>query len=123
MKLFTRKDAGDDAEEAACRYLKKAGLRLVQRNYRCKGGEIDLVMLDRDLLALIEVRYRKGSSFGGAAASVTPTKQRRLLIAARHLMMTRAECRRYRLRFDVLAIDAEANGTEQIRWIKDAFRE
>jgi putative endonuclease len=123
MKFFSRKDAGDASEEAACRYLKNAGLRLVQRNYRCRGGEIDLVMLDRNVLALIEVRFRRASSFGGAAASVTPTKQRRLLIAARHLLVTRADCRRYRIRFDVIAIDAAANGAEQIRWIKDAFRE
>ncbi len=123
MKLFTRKDAGDAGEETACRFLKNAGLRLVQRNYRCKGGEIDLVMLDDDVLALIEVRVRKASAFGGAAASVTPTKQRRLMIAARHLLLTRADCRRYRLRFDVVAMDTTANGTGQIRWIKDAFRE
>jgi putative endonuclease len=123
MKLFTRKDAGDAGEETAYRYLKNAGLRLVQRNYRCKGGEIDLVMLDRDVLALIEVRFRTASTFGGAAASITPTKQRRLMIAARHLLLTRPDCRRYRLRFDVVAMDKTANGAEQIRWIKDAFRE
>ena len=69
-------------------------------------------------MALIEVRYRGSMSFGGAAASVTWRKQRRIITAARHLLLTRTELRRYRARFDVVAIDATL---ARIEWLKAAF--
>lgn len=115
-----RKEAGSDAEEAALQLLKRAGLKLLARNYRCKAGEIDLVMLDGGVLALIEVRYRATNAYGGAAASVTWRKQRRLVAAARHLLLTRADLRRYPARFDVVAIRSGAGGP-QLEWIKAAF--
>ncbi len=114
-----RKDAGDRGEALALDYLRKAGLQLVLRNYRCRQGEIDLVMFEGRTLALIEVRYRAGAEFGGAAASVTHTKQQRLAYAARHLLMTRADLRRHPARFDVVAIDG-ADGAH-IQWIRNAF--
>jgi putative endonuclease len=115
-----RKDAGIAAEELARQYLEAAGLDLLLRNYRCKGGEIDLVMRERRTLVLIEVRYRSLSQFGGAAASVDIWKQRRFAIAARHLLLTHASLRRYPARFDVIAIDQVQNANH-IKWIKDAF--
>ena len=115
-----RKEAGGDAEDAALQLLKRAGLQLVARNYRCKAGELDLVMLDAGVLALIEVRYRATNAFGGAAASVTWRKQRRIITAARHLLLTRADLRRYPARFDVVAISSGARGP-QMEWIKAAF--
>ena len=78
-----RKEAGRAGEAAALAYLEQAGLQLVTRNFRCKRGEIDLVMLDGATLVLVEVRYRSSEQFGGAAASVTWRKQRRLANAAR----------------------------------------
>jgi putative endonuclease len=117
-----RKEAGDAAEQAAFEYLLERGLKPLIRNYRCRGGEIDLVMLDREVLALIEVRLRRNSHFGGAAASVTNSKQKRIGIASRHLLMTRRELSRYRARFDVMAIQGAAQDDFQIEWIKDAFR-
>jgi putative endonuclease len=116
-----RREAGTRGEDAALAYLTSAGLKLVTRNYRCKTGEIDLIMLDRDVLALIEVRYRSVRDFGGAAASVGHRKQRRLIAAARHLLHVRAELRRYPARFDVVAIEP-SNAQLKIEWIKDAFR-
>jgi putative endonuclease len=98
-------------------------LKLLQRNYRCRGGEIDLVMMDGTTLALIEVRSRASSDFGGAAASVVPSKQRRFTLAARHLMLTHPEYRKLPARFDVVALDgAGAPGELKVSWIKDAFR-
>src|SRR5690606_2022542 len=94
-----RMEAGSDAEDAALAYLEKAGLRLVLRNYRCKAGELDLVMLDGKTLVLVEVRYRASDQYGGAAASITYGKQRRIINAARHLLATRADLRRYPARF------------------------
>jgi putative endonuclease len=115
---MSRTEAGSEAEDAALAYLKQAGLKLLQRNYRCRAGEIDLVMLDGDTLVLVEVRYRSSDQYGGAAASVTYWKQRRLITAARHLLMMRADLRRYPVRFDVIAISALRR---DIQWIKNAF--
>jgi putative endonuclease len=112
---------GDAAEALALRWLQQQGLVLVERNYRvargphAAGGEIDLVMRDRDgTLVFVEVRSRAGTAQGGAAASVTPSKQRSLVFAARHYLLRHASpppCR-----FDVLAIDAG-----QVSWHRAAF--
>jgi putative endonuclease len=108
---------GGRKEEFALRYLQRRGLRLVTRNYRCRQGEIDLVMRDGDCLAFVEVRYRKSQGFGSPAESVTRTKQQRIILAARHYLQhhpTALDCR-----FDVLAL----TGAEQIEWLKNAFTE
>jgi putative endonuclease len=115
-----RREAGNEAEEAALAHLKRSGLKLIARNYRCKAGEIDLIMLDGATLVLVEVRYRSIRDFGGPAASVAWRKQRRIISAARHLLLTRAELRRYPARFDVVGISPGFKGL-QIEWIKDAF--
>lgn len=111
-----RKEAGNEAESAALAHLKSAGLKLITRNYRCRAGELDLVMLDGKTLVLVEVRYRASSHYGGAAASVTYRKQRRIINAARHLLTMRADLRKYPARFDVIAI-----GHAGVEWIKHAF--
>ena len=115
-----RKEAGAAAEIAALQFLKTQGLELVTRNYRCRGGEIDLIMLHGRTLVLIEVRFRSSTYFGGSAASVTWHKQRRLIAAARHLMLSRADLRRYPARFDVIAI-SPGSAAQQVEWIKNAF--
>jgi putative endonuclease len=116
-----RKEAGEAAEDAALKYLAAHGLKLVVRNYRCRGGELDLVMLDGKTLALVEVRYRSSTAFGGAAASVTRFKQRRIILASRHLLTTRSDLRRYPARFDVIALSGGDWRAPQIEWIKSAF--
>lgn len=114
---------GRRGEDLALQYLEARGLRLLERNYRCRGGEIDLVMLDGTTLALIEVRSRSSSDFGGAAASVGTRKQRRFIVAARHLMLTRPQMRKLAARFDVVAVDrAEGSGEQVVTWVRDAFR-
>ena len=116
-----RKEAGGAGEAEALKQLQARGLKLVLRNHRCRMGEIDLVMLDGNTLTLIEVRYRADDSFGGAAASVTARKQRRLIAAARHLLATRSDLRRYPARFDVVALSPDTHGKLQFDWIKGAF--
>jgi putative endonuclease len=118
-----RKAAGARGEALALAHLQAHGLTLVERNYRCRAGEIDLVMLEGSTLVLTEVRYRGSDDFGGAAASVTWRKQRRLVNAAGYLLMKRTELKRYPARFDVVAITAPAAGetAERIEWIKRAF--
>jgi putative endonuclease len=111
-----RAEAGVAAELLAERFLRSRGLTIVARNYRSRGGEIDLVCGDGTMLVFVEVRLRRSSSFGGAAASVTQSKQRRIILAARHYLAGKLErpCR-----FDVIVLDAldEAH----IEWIRDAF--
>ena len=118
QKISTTKQAGDAAEDRALDHLQSAGLRLVTRNYRTPGrggGEIDLVMRERDgTLVFVEVRKRASGAFGGAAASVGSMKQRRIVFAARHYLMrltTPPPCR-----FDVIGVQAG-----EIEWLKAAF--
>ncbi|MDQ1241746.1 MAG: putative endonuclease [Pseudomonadota bacterium] len=114
---------GRRAEDLARRHLEALGLQLLERNYRCRAGEIDLVMLDGTTLALVEVRSRSTSAHGGAAATVGARKQQRFIRAARHLLLTRPEFRKLAARFDVVAIDAGPDGGPPVvRWIRDAFR-
>lgn len=115
-----RKAIGLLGEELALAHLLAQGLRLLLRNYRCKLGELDLVMLDGTTLVLIEVRYRASNDFGGAAASVDWQKQRKLVKTAEHLLMNNPELRRHPARFDVVAITIATRDT-RIEWIKSAF--
>lgn len=117
----TPKSAGDRAEALALEHLLRHGLALVDRNYRvargprARGGEIDLILRERDgTLVFVEVRSRASAAYGGALASVTPAKQRSLVFAARHYLARLAQmppCR-----FDVVAIDGAA-----VQWVKAAF--
>jgi putative endonuclease len=105
---------GAGAEQAAADYLTARGLRLLARNVRCRGGEIDLVMRDGATLVFVEVRARAGAAFGDAAESITTAKQARIILAARHYLARHdidAPCR-----FDAVLFDAGAT-----RWIKSAF--
>lgn len=105
---------GDAGEERALHYLQQHGLTLIERNFRCKGGEIDLILQDRNALVFVEVRKRADGRHGGAAASVTAHKQRRLIIAAQVFLQ------RYKMpppcRFDVIAIEADT-----LNWLKNAI--
>lgn len=115
LSLLASREKGDKAESMALAYLKRQGLKAKTRNYRCKGGEIDLIMQDGQELVFVEVRYRSNKDFGGAAASVTPTKQKRIVVAAQHYLLSlnsTPACR-----FDVVAID----GQGEMDWIRNAF--
>lgn len=126
--MFSRRNAatdkrvrGDAAETRALAHLQQHGLTLVERNYRvargphARGGEIDLILRDRDgTLVFVEVRVRADAAHGGAAASVGAGKRASLVLAARHYLLRFAAppaCR-----FDVVAIDGDA-----LRWLRAAF--
>jgi putative endonuclease len=107
--------AGRDAERHAETALARLGLRHVARNYRCRAGEIDLIMRDGDCLVFVEVRYRSRNDFGDALASVDRHKQRRLILAAQHYLVRtgwNGPCR-----FDVIGLDRRY----RTHWIRDAF--
>jgi putative endonuclease len=110
-------NAGEQAEHSAARYLLKQGLKPVAQNYRCRFGEIDLIMQDGMTLVFVEVRLRRNAAFGGAAASIDTHKQQRLIRTAQQYLGSLAHtppCR-----FDaVLLDDAQGGG---LRWLKNAF--
>lgn len=110
--------AGQLAENLAASFLEKRKLAVLARNFRCRGGEIDLVCRDGKTLVFVEVRLRRNAGFGGAAASVTPTKQRRIVLAAQHYLTATgkhgSDCR-----FDCVLLDGP--GEARIEWIRDAF--
>ncbi len=120
MTLSPRQEVGRRAEEQAAGYLSERGLRLLLANHRCRFGELDLVMRDGATLAIVEVRRRQSAQFGGAAASVTPAKQRRIRLATQHLLLTHAALRRFPIRFDVVTIEPAPTGT-RIEWLRNAF--
>ena len=117
-----RLQRGAASEQLAAEYLQARGLAVLARNVRCRAGELDLVCLDGGVLAIVEVRQRARIDFGGALASVTWRKQRRIIRAAQFLLQRQAQWRRRVMRFDVLAVEGVPDGAHRIVWIKDAFR-
>jgi putative endonuclease len=118
----TTQRIGALAEDWALNHLQNQGLKLIKRNFRCRGGEIDLVMREASYLVFVEVRYRSRSDFGGAAASITGAKQRRLLIAARYYLAINPAWSQAPIRFDVLALTGSVDAPN-LEWIKDAIHD
>lgn len=113
--MTTSQQRGQQAESLAAKYLQAQGLKILTRNYRLRGGEIDLIGRDGEYLVFVEVRYRRNAEFGGALYSIDVRKQQRIIRTAQHYLMRHAidlPCR-----FDVLALDE----TQQITWLKNAF--
>ncbi len=110
---------GAAVEAAAERYLCQAGLQLLARNVRYRGGELDRVMEDDGTVVFVEVRYRADTRFGGGAASVDPRKQQRLQLAAGLFLQAHPELAARPCRFDVIDASGEP---PQLYWLKDAFR-
>lgn len=110
--------SGARAEDLCEALLRRSGLKILARNWRCRFGEIDLVAEDAGTLVFAEVRLRAPGRFGGAAESITAAKRARLLAAARAYLTGRAPVP---CRFDVLLLESVAPA--RIRWIRDAFGE
>jgi putative endonuclease len=109
--------SGRQAEDEALQFLQRKGLKLLERNYRCRFGEIDLIMRDRRVTVFAEVRMRGSVAFGGAIESINSAKRSRLLAAARHYISSHGsqiECR-----FDAVLL----NGDGKVEWIRNAFGE
>ena len=115
MTEATTKTTGDEAERIAERFLVKHQMQLVARNYRCRFGEIDLIMRDGDTLVFVEVRLRASKQFGGAGASIHHAKQRRLIATAEHYLAGLRQtppCR-----FDAILMNELDE--ERVEWIKN----
>lgn len=109
--------SGADAERLALSHLQGQGLTWVCSNFRCKAGELDLVMRDGEMLVVVEVRYRKSEQYGGALASITPQKQARIIAATQHYVIIH-KLNHLSVRFDVVAV----SGDQRLNWIKNAFQ-
>ena len=115
----TRANSGDDAEARAAAFLEAKGLSIIERNYRCRFGEIDLVAKNGATLVFVEVRSRASDAFGGAAASITAAKRRKLLATARYYLRCHG-ARDAACRIDVVLMTGPA---PRIEWITDAIGE
>jgi putative endonuclease len=107
---------GAAAESTALAWLQKKGLKLVERNWRCKAGELDLVLRDGPSLVMVEVRLRSSNDFGGAAASIDAKKRAKLVAAARLYLARLPDCP---CRFDVVTMSDPAG--RDLEWIRNAF--
>jgi putative endonuclease len=108
---------GRDAEALAQRHLERYGLKQLARNWRCAGGELDLVMRDGATVVMVEVRKRSRSDYGSAFESVTGRKRGRVIHAARMFLAAHPEHARGAVRFDVVAVD----GQDTVEWLTGAF--
>jgi putative endonuclease len=113
-----RQQIGQDAEDRAADFLQQAGADILLRNYRCRRGELDIVARQNSMLIIAEVRLRSRDDFGGAAASITWRKQRRIVSAARHLLASQRALAKLPVRFDALIVHADQRPVE---WLKSAF--
>jgi len=109
---------GAPAEDLAAAFLERQGLKVLERNYHCRFGEIDLVASTGAALVFVEVRARASEAYGGAAGSITAAKRRRIVAAARHYLARHPSSRA--CRFDVVLVRGR---DQQIEWLADAFGE
>jgi putative endonuclease len=119
--LTRRQQSGRRAEELAADFLRAAGCEILERNYRRRLGELDIIARCAGVLVVAEVRTRASDAFGGAAASVTRTKQRRIARVTAALLQQRAELARLPVRFDVLVVSNPEGRAPSVEWIKHAF--
>lgn len=111
----TTRQRGSEAEAVAAKYLQRAKCRIIEKNYLCKAGEIDLIVMDGNTLVFVEVRYRANTARGSGAQSVTRTKIQRIVRTASHYLMTHSTFRGHACRFDVISID------DKVTWYRAAF--
>lgn len=118
---YWRSRKGVHFETMACEWLTQRGLVLLHNNFRCRCGEIDLIMRDGAMLVFVEVRYRASRSHGGAVATVTAAKQRRLRNAAGYFLLCHPEYRQAPCRFDIMGMVGYGPTGPGIEWIRGAF--
>ncbi len=117
---MNRKERGNQAELIAEEYLCAHGLKLREKNFYTRLGEIDLIMQDGDTIVFVEVRYRSSNDFGGALASVNSRKQKKIALAALRYLQKQRLHSNY-CRFDVVSVSRQFNEQSKIDWIQNAF--
>jgi len=118
MRLRLPLGRGQAAESQACDYLRERGLSLLERNFRCKLGELDLIMQDGETLVFVEVKYRSRTDYGQGSEAVDRGKQTRLVRAAQVYLQQHPELIHAPMRFDVVSIDGPR---PQVQWLTNAF--
>jgi putative endonuclease len=123
--MVTTREQGEYTESLACQYLENKGFKLIEKNFNCRVGEIDLIMKDNDSLVFVEVRYRRSNNFGSGAESITANKQSKLIKTAALYLQQHAKLNKYPARFDVVSITGfiETDNIDNINfdWIENAF--
>ncbi len=117
---YKRHLIGQAAEDIACHYLQQQGLKLIDRNFQCKLGEIDLIMDDKKVLVFVEVRTRSNKNFVSALESVDFRKQEKIKKTASFYLLQKKLTNKVPCRFDVIAVQSHSDST-QFQWIKNAF--
>lgn len=117
MSLFKGRNAEQSAEE----FLNNNHLITVTRNFNCKLGEIDLIMLDNNELVFVEVRARKSNNYGTAAESISQSKQKKICKTAKFFLLQNRNYQNHNCRFDVVELNDFGKASSNIEWIKDAF--
>ena len=126
---LTTRSIGSKTEASALAYLSRQGLRLIQKNYLCHHGEIDLIMKDQHGIVFIEVRYRKNNNYGSGAETVDYRKQKKICKTALHFLQNNHKLARQDIRFDIVSL-SNKNGNNSsnkhdqldIDWIENAFQ-
>ena len=116
-----RQQRGRRAEELAAQFLRAAGCQILESNYRRRLGELDIVARVDGVLVVAEVRTRTSNAYGGAAASINRSKQRRITRAAQQLLQQRSELAELPVRFDVVIVSDPYGSAPAIEWIQHAF--
>lgn len=117
----TKQQTGQQAEQAACDFLKTKGMSLLEKNYFCSQGEIDLIMNDNNTIVFVEVRFRQNTQFGSGAETVDRRKQNKLVATAAHYLQKNPKVAKNPCRFDVVSLTANKSG-QKLDWIPDAFQ-
>jgi putative endonuclease len=108
-------------ERLAKEYLLERGLLLLNANYQCRFGEIDLIMLQREVLCFIEVKFRNSLAFGGAASAIPVQKQKKIVKSAQFYLSANKRMAQHAMRFDALLIQRQASKGDKFNWIQNAF--
>ncbi|HXS28944.1 MAG TPA: YraN family protein [Steroidobacteraceae bacterium] len=116
-----RRELGAAAEEIAAGYLAAHGAEILERNYRRRLGELDVIAREGDTLLIVEVRTRSTSAYGGAAASIDGRKRRRIVRAAQQLLQQRRTFAGLAVRFDVVVVSNAETAAPTVEWIRHAF--
>lgn len=111
---------GKNSEDYACHFLQTNGLQLIERNFRCRFGEIDLIMQENDSMVFVEVRTRNRTDYGNALESISRSKQRKVIRTAAYFLQQQKLYDKIACRFDVISLQNHADETT-LEWIKNAF--
>jgi len=120
---LNKRQFGYKKETLAANYLMSRGIKLLERNYHCRMGEIDLIVQDHNYLVFVEVRFRRSISHGSSVETVDKFKQARIIRCAQHYLSKNRRAESYPCRFDVIGIKIDdVTNSNEIEWIRDAFQ-